>query len=153
MAEYTYNEVQQIEAGQSALLNDAIPCNHRPQYVLHRPGSGILTLRGIVNNPCAEFARYKVMFDANIAVPEGATAGEIQAAIAIGGEIVPTSIAAVTPTVAQAYFNVAGFAIIDVPKGCCYTVAVENATVSADGTTPPIAIDMRNLNIEVTRMA
>ena len=152
MAEYTYNEIQTVQPGTSALLNDQIACSHRPQYVVHRAGSGILTIRGIVNNPCAQFARYRVAYDGNVAIPEGGTPGEIQLAIAIGGEVVPTSIAAVTPTVAQAYFNVSGFAIIDVPVGCCYTIAVENASVSTDPTTIP-ALDLRNLNVEVTRMA
>ena len=152
MAEFTYNDVQTIQAGASALLNDAIPCNRG--FVIHRPASGILTLRGIVNNPCAPFARYRVMFDGNIAVPTGGTVGEIQAALAIGGEIIPTSITAATPAAVEQYWNVSGFAIIDVPKGCCYTVAVENASVSADpATTPAPAILMRNLNVEVTRMA
>jgi len=152
MAEYIYNEVQQIPGGSSALLNDAIPCNKG--YVVHRPGSGILTLRGIVNNPCARFARYKVAFDGNIAVPTAVAPGEIQLALAIGGEIVQSSIAAVTPTVADAYWNVVGFAIIDVPAGCCYTVAVENASVSEDpATTPASPINLRNLNVEVTRLA
>ena len=152
MAEYIYNDIQLIQPGASALLNDAIPCNRG--YVIHRAGSGILTLRGIVNNPCAKVARYRVSFDGNIAIPEGGTPGEIQLAIAIGGEVVPTSIAAATPTVANAYWNVAGFAVIDVPAGCCYTVAVENASVSADSaTTPASALNVRNLNVEVSRQA
>ena len=152
MAEFIYNETQLIQPGSSALLNTAISCSKG--YVLHRPGSGILTLRGIVNNACSRFARYKVGFDGNIAVPEGATPGEIQLALAIDGEVVPTSIAAATPTVAQAYWNVSGFAIIDVPRGCCYTVAIENASVSEDpATTPALALNLRNLNVEVTRLA
>ena len=152
MAEYTYNEVQLVQPGAAAVLNTAIGCNKG--YVIHRPGSGILTLRGIVNNPCANAARYRVSFDGNIAVPEGGTAGEIQLAIAIGGEIVPTSIAAATPAAVSQYWNVAGFAIIDVPKGCCYTVSVENASVSADpATTPASALNLRNLNVEVSRQA
>jgi len=152
MAEFIYNEIQQIPAGSSALLNDAIPCNRG--YVLHRPGSGILTLKGAVNNPCARFARYKLVYDGNIAVPTAVAPGEIQVAIAIGGEVLSSSIAAATPTVADAYWNVSGFAIIDVPVGCCYTVAIENATVSEDpATTPAIPINMRNLNVEVTRLA
>ena len=152
MAEFTYNEIQLVQPGASALLNDAIRCNRG--YVIHRPGSGILTLRGIVNNPCASFARYRVAFDGNIAVPEGGTAVEIQLAIAIGGEVVPTSITAATPTAVDAYWNVSGFAIVDVPVGCCYTVAVENASVSADpATTPAPALNLRNLNVEVTRIA
>lgn len=152
MAEYTYNEVQLIQPGASAVLNTTIGCNRG--YVIHRPGSGILTLRGMVNNPCANFARYRVSFDGNIAIPEGGTAGEIQLAIAIGGEVVPTSIAAATPAAADQYWNVNGFAIVDVPKGCCYTVAVENASVSATpATTPAPALNLRNLNVEVTRLA
>ena len=72
MAEYTYNEIQLIQPGASALLNTTIGCNKG--NVIHRPGSGILTLRGLVNNPCAYFARYRVSFDGNSAVPEGGTA-------------------------------------------------------------------------------
>lgn len=152
MAEFTYNEVQLVQPGASALLNTAIACPNR--LVLHRPGSGILTLTSRVNNPCARFARYRVAYDGNIAVPEGGTAGEIQLALAIDGEIVPTSIAAATPTVADAYWNVSGFAIIDVPVGCCYAVAVENASVSeTPATTPAPALNLRNLNVEVTRLA
>lgn len=152
MAEFVYNEVQLIQPGASALLNTAIGCNRG--MVLHRPGSGILTLRGIVNNSCARFARYRVAYDGNIAVPEGGTAGEIQLGLAIDGEVVPTSIAAATPTAVDAYWNVSGFAIIDIPVECCYAVAVENASVSADpATTPAPALNLRNLNVEVTRLA
>ena len=152
MAEYTYNEIQLIQPGAAAVLNTAIGCNKG--YVIHRPGSGILTLRGITKDPCAQKARYRVSFDGNIAVPEGGTAGEIQLAIAIGGEIVPTSIATATPAAVNQYWNVNGFAIIDVPKGCCYTVSVDNASVSADpATTPASALNVRNLNVEVSRQA
>lgn len=152
MAEYLYNDTQLIQPGAAALLETAIGCNRG--LVLHRPGSGILTLRGRVNNPCAQFARYRVAYDGNIAIPEGGTAAEIQLAIAIDGEVVPTSIAAATPTVADAYWNVSGFAIIDVPVGCCYTISVENASVSATpATTPAPALNLRNLNVEVTRLA
>ena len=152
LAEYIYNDIQLVQPGAPALLETAIMCNKG--YVIHRPGSGILTLRGIVNNPCANFARYRVAFDGNIAIPEGGTTGEIQLALAIGGEVVPTSIATATPTVDNAYWNVNGFAIIDVPKGCCYTVSVENASVSTDpATTPALPLNLRNLNVEVTRLA
>lgn len=150
MAEFVYNEIQLIQAGAPALLNDGIRCNRG--LVLHRPGSGILTLRG-ANNGCA-FTRYRVSFDGNIAVPEDGTAGEIQLALAIDGEIVPTSIAAATPTAVNAYWNVNGFAIIDVPSCCCYTCSVRNASESATpATTPAPALNLRNLNVEVTRLA
>ena len=152
MAEYVYNEIQTLQPGAAAQLETAIRCNKG--LVIHRPGSGILTLRGRVNNPCAQFARYRVAYDGNIAVPTGGTAGEIQLALAIGGEVVPTSIAAATPAAVDQYWNVNGFAIIDVPTGCCYTVSVENASVSTDpATTPASALNLRNLNVEVTRLA
>ena len=54
MAEYVYAEDQAVLANENVLLQDSIPCNRG--YVVHRNGSGILTLRGIVNNPCASFA-------------------------------------------------------------------------------------------------
>ena len=152
MAEYVYNEVQLIQPGAAAVLNDGIRCNRG--FVTHRPGSGILTLNGKVNNPCACFTRYRVSYDGNIAIPEGGTAGEIQLALAIDGEVVPTSIAAATPTAVDAYWNVSGFAIIDVPACCCYTVSVRNASVSpTPATTPASALNLRNLNVEVTRLA
>lgn len=152
MAEFIRNDIQLIQPGAPALLDTVIGCNRG--YVLHRPGSGILTIRGMVNNACAPFARYRVSFDGNIAVPTGATPGEIQLGLAIDGEVVQSSIAAATPTAADAYWNVSGFAIIDVPRGCCYTVAVENASVSADpATIPALALNLRNLNVEVTRLA
>lgn len=151
MAEYVYNEIQLVQPGAAALLDDGIRCNRG--LVLHRPGSGILTLRGS-NSACPGFARYRVSYDGNIAIPEGGTPGEIQLALAIDGEVVPTSIAAATPTVTDAYWNVSGFAIIDVPSCCCYTVSVENASVSATpATTPAPALNLRNLNVEVTRLA
>lgn len=151
MAEYVYNEIQLVQPGAAALLDDGIRCNRG--LVLHRPGSGILTLRGS-GNACPGFARYRVAYDGNIAVPEGGTAGEIQLALAIDGEIVPTSIAAATPAAVDQYWNVNGFAIIDVPSCCCYTCSVRNASVSADpATTPASALNLRNLNVEVTRIA
>lgn len=144
MAEYVYNEVQLVQPGAAAVLNDGIRCNRG--MVLHRPGSGILTLRGN-GTGCPPFARYRVAYDGNIAVPTGGTVGEIQLALAIDGEIVPTSIAAATPAAVENYWNVSGFAVVDVPSCCCYTVSVENASTTA------ISLNVRNLNVEVTRIA
>lgn len=143
MAEYVYNPIQLVEAGQNVLLEDSIPCTRG--YVIHRNGSGILTLRGIVNNPCARFARYKVAFNGNIAVPTDGTAGEISLAISIDGEPLQTSRARVTPTVADAYFNVTSVANITVPAGCCLTISIEN--------TSNIPINVQNANLTVDRTA
>lgn len=149
MAEYGYAQQQTVTAGGNVLLQDIIKCNRG--YVYHRNMSGNLTLAGKVNNACQKFARYKLAFNGNIAVPEGGTAGPISIAIAIDGEGLPTSQAIVTPTVAEAYFNVTSVAIIDAPAGCCIPVSVKNTSVNAAGT--PVPIDVQNANLTVERIA
>lgn len=152
MAEFTYNPIQLVEPNQNVILNTSIGCNRG--YVLHRNESGIVILRGIVNNACGCFARYQVTFNANIAVPEGGTVGPISVALAIDGEPILTSRAIVTPAAVDEYFNVTSTAIITVPKGCCFTVAVENTSSSATpGTTPAPAINVQNANLTVSRIA
>lgn len=152
MAEFTYNPIQLVEPNQNVILNTSIGCNRG--YVLHRNESGIVILRGIVNNACGCFARYQVTFNANIAVPEGGAVGPISVALAIDGEPILTSRAIVTPAAVDEYFNVTSTAIITVPKGCCFTVAVENTSSSATpGTTPAPAINVQNANLTVSRIA
>lgn len=151
MAEFTYNAVQTIPPSGNAVLNNAIPCNRG--YVLHRNESGIVTLRGIVNNPYGCFARYKVTLNANIAVPEGETAGPIAVAIAIDGEELPVSRAIVTPAAVGDYFNVTCVATIDVPKGCCNSISIENVPASTDTGYVQIPINMQNATVSVDRKA
>lgn len=145
MAEFTYNPVQTVEVNQPILLNTSIPCNKG--YIFHRNESGIVTLRGIVNNPCASFARYQCTFNANIAVSTGETVGPIAVSLAISGEPLLTSRAIVTPAAVGDYFNVTSTAFVTVPRGCCSEISVEN--VSSDG----VAIDVQNSNLVVTRVA
>ncbi len=151
MAEYTYNPIQIVEPDQNVILNDNIPCNRG--YVLHREESGIVTLRGIVNNPRCCFARYQVTFNGNIAVPEDGTVGPIAIALAIDGEPILTSRAIVTPAAVDEYFNVTSTAIITVPKGCCFNISVENVSFGATAADPATAINVQNANLTVTRIA
>lgn len=159
MAEFTYNPVQVVPANQPVVLNTSIPCNKG--YVYHRNESGIVTLRGIVNNACGCFARYQVTFNGNIAIPTGGTApAGISVAVALDGEPILTSKAIVTPAAVAAdpptdenYFNVTSTAIINVPKGCCFNVSVENTSAPADATTPAPAINVKNANLTVSRIA
>ena len=152
MAEFTYNPIQLVQPNQPVILNTSIACNRG--YVLHRNESGIVTLRGIVNNPTTCFARYQVTFNANIAVPEGGTVGPIAVALAIDGEPVLTSRAIVTPAAVDEYFNVTSTAIVTVPRGCCFNVSVENVSESATpATTPAPAINVQNANLVVSRIA
>ena len=152
MAEFTYNPIQLVQPNQPVVLNTSIACNRG--YVLHRNESGIVTLRGIVNNPYSCFARYQVTFNANIAVPEDGTAGPISVSLAIDGEPILTSRAIVTPAAVDEYFNVTSTAIITVPRGCCFNISVENTSESATpATTPAPAINVQNANLTVTRIA
>lgn len=156
MAEFTKNEVQTVNPNQPVTLNTTIGCNKG--YVYHRNGSGIVTLRGITNN-C--FARYQVTFNGNIAVPSTGTAGPIAIAIALDGEPILTSRAIVTPAAVatdppttENFFNVTSTAIIDIPKGCCFNVSVENVSESeTPATTPAPAILVQNANLTVARIA
>lgn len=151
MAEYVYNPIQLVQPNQPVILDASIPCNRG--YVFHREGSGIVTLRGIVNNSCANFARYQVTFNGNIAVPTDGTVGPIAIALAIDGEPILTSRAVVTPAAVDEYFNVTSTAIITVPKGCCFNVSVENVSFGATAADTPTAINVQNANLVVSRIA
>lgn len=150
MAEFAFNPIQLVEPGQNVILDTVIPCGKG--YVFHRDQSGIVILRGIVNGAGC-FARYQVTFNGNIAVPEGGTAGPISVALAIDGEPIQTSRAIVTPAAADEYFNVTSTAIITVPKGCCFSVTVENSSAPAEvgGVAPEI--NVQNANLVVSRIA
>ena len=160
MAEFVYNDRQIVNANQPVVLRTSIPCNKG--YVFHRNESGIITLRGIVNNVNACFARYQVTFNGNIAIPEGGTApAAISVALALDGEPILTSKAIATPAAAAEavpsnvnFFNVTSTAVITVPKGCCFNVSVENTSESATpATVPAPAIEVQNANLTVTRIA
>jgi len=158
MAEFAYNPIQLVEPGQNVILDTVIPCNKG--YVYHRNQSGIVILRGIVNNSCGCFARYQVTFNGNIAIPDGGTVGPISIALAIDGEPIQTSRAIITPAAtatdpptAANFGNVTSTAIITVPKGCCFSVAVENTSGPAapGGVAPEILV--QNANLTVSRIA
>lgn len=150
MAEFAYNPIQLVEPGQNVILDTVIPCNKG--YVYHRNQSGIVILRGIVNCPNACFARYQVTFNGNIALPTG-TVGPISIALAIDGEPIQTSRAIVTPAAVDQYFNVTSTAIITVPKGCCFSVSVENTSAPATAAGAAPEINVQNANLTVSRIA
>ena len=140
---------------QSVLLNspvvfyDSIPCNRGIIY--HANGSGIFLLRGITNQ-C--YATFQVTFNGNIALPEGATVGPIALAIVVNGEPKQTSRAIFTPAAVEEYGNVTCTAIIKVPRGCCFSVAIENVAASADpAATPAPVLSLEDGNLVISRIA
>jgi len=152
MAEFTNSAEQNVLYGQAAILNRT-NCGCNKGYILHRDGSGLVTLRGIVNNPYSNFARYEVEYACNIALADGATVGEIGVALAVNGEALPDTYACVTPAAVGDFWHVSGFVTLDVPRGCCPTVSLENASPQPTAAAPSPEIVVRNLNLAVNRIA
>lgn len=150
MAEYLANAPQTVALNGPVLFTASIPCNKG--FVYHEDETGIFTLRGITPN-C--FARYQVTFNANISIPEGGAVTPIAVAISVQGEERPTSKAVFTPAAVDELGNVTSTAIITVPRGCCFGLAVRyvDATVEDPATTPTPSINVQNANLVITRIA
>ena len=140
MAEYTNAYVQSVAPNANVVFTEE-PVSGKG-CIVHREGSGLITLRGMTNQ-CR--ALFRVIFGGNIAIPTGGTVGEISIAIAIDGEPVPSATATVTPAAVANFFNVFSSVFIEVPKGCCVTVSVRNINTQA--------IEVENANIIVERAA
>ena len=150
MAEFAMNAVQSVALNSPILFNATIPCN--TGCLFHEDETGVFILRGKTNN-C--FARYQVTFNGNIALPEGATVTPIAVALSVQGEQRPTSRAIFTPASVDEYGNVTSTAIITVPRGCCFSLAVRyvDATTDDAATAPTPVISVSNANLTITRIA
>lgn len=140
MAEYTNSAIVSVPAGQNVPLTETA-VNSKP-CIVHREGAGIVTLRGLTNQ-CK--ARFRVSFGGNIAIPTGGTVEAITAALAINGEPLNSATATVTPVAVENYFNIFVSVIVEVPCGCCLTVAMENTSAQA--------INFANSNLTVDRIS
>lgn len=148
-AEYLANDIQSVNLNAPIVFNASIPCNRG--WIYHEDETGIFILRGITNGQC--FATYQVTFNGNIALPEGAV-GPIAIGLTVNGEQRPTSRAIFTPAAVEEFGNVTSTAIIKVPKGCCFSLAVENIPASNSATdTPAPVIDVQNANLTIARIA
>jgi hypothetical protein len=143
-AEYSYPLVQTVAEDENIIFLDGDRCCKKG-YITHRSSSGVFRLKG-AGNTCKTV--YRVTFNANIAVSEGGTipADGIAVALQEDGETLQNAIGRVTPTAAEAFFNVSLTTFIVIPCGCCVTVSVENIS---NGT----AIDVTNANIIFDRVA
>lgn len=140
MAEFTNSNIVSVAAGQNVPLTGTAvggkPC------IVHREGSGQVTLRGLTNQCRAVF---KVSYGGNIAVPTGGTVEAITAALAINGEALASATAIVTPAAVENYFNIYVSAQVSVPKGCCLSVGMRNTNAQA--------VNFANSNLTVERVA
>lgn len=139
--ELTANAIQTVTAGSNVLLTNTVVNGNCS--IIHRNGSGLVTLRGITNNQCR--ARFRVSFGGNIALPTGGTVGAISLAIAINGEAVATTTMISTPAAVEEYNNISSAVFLDVPKGCCVQVSVKNTSTQA--------VSVQNANLIVERVA
>lgn len=137
MAEYTADLSQTVSVNQNVLFtNDAVEGNCS---IMHRQGSGLITLRGITKQ-CR--ARFKVFFSGNIAIPTGGVVAPIALSIATNGEGVNSTSMIQTPAAANQFNNVASAIFLDVPAGCCTQISVKNIS------TQPINVQNANLIVE-----
>ena len=154
MAEYlTRDQIETVALNAAIPFIDSIRCNKG--YVFHQNGTGIFVLRGIVNNPTSCFARYEVEFTGNIAIPDGGDLTPIATAIVVSGEERIGSRSIYTPAAVDEYGNVTSRAVVDVPRGCCFTVSVEyvNGTVDDPTIVPTPIINVIDGSLSITRVA
>lgn len=148
-AEYLANGLQSVSLNTPIDFVASMPCARG--NVIHENGTGIFILKGNTNQ-C--FATYKVTYNGNIAVTEGGTVTPIAVAIVVNGEPRISSRAISTPAAAEEFNNVTSTAIIKVPRGCCFTLAIEYVSGITDGTTTPTpVIDQINGNLDINRIA
>ena len=138
--EITANAVQTVLENQNVIFTDNVVCGSAS--IIHRDGSGLITLRGITSQ-CR--ARFKVSFGANIAIPTGGTVEPISLAITIEGEPIGTTTMTITPAAVENFFNVSSSIYVDVPRGCCLSVGVRNINTQS--------ILVQNANLIVERVA
>lgn len=138
--EITANTLQTVATNQNVVFTDTVTFGNCS--IIHRDGSGLITLRGITNQ-CR--ARYKVSFGGNIALPTGGTVEAISLAISINGEAIPTTTMIYTPAAVEEFGNVFSAIFIDVPRDCCLSVAVKNISTQD--------VDVQNANLIVERVA
>jgi hypothetical protein len=134
------NELQTVLSGANVqFTDDVVPGK---ACTMHRPGSGLVTLKGVTDQ-CR--ARFKVSFGGNIAVPTGGTVEAISLALAIDGEPIASTTMIVTPAAVEEFFNVFGAIYVDIPRGCCSQISVRNVSTQA--------IEIQNANLIVERVA
>lgn len=138
--ELTANAIQTVAEGANVLFTDEVTSGNCS--ILHRDGSGLVTLRGLTNQ-CR--ARFRVSFGGNIAVPTGGTVEAISIAIAVNGEPVAATTMISTPAAVEEYNNVFGAIFLDVPRDCCSQISVRNLSTQD--------IEIQNANLIVERVA
>lgn len=145
-AEYSANAAQVVPVNGSVIFTESpVPCNRGLVY--HRDDTGLFRLanrffRQNVTQCWRRNSRYEVAFHANIAVPEDEVipAEGISLALAIDGDVDPSSTMVFVPAAVEDLGNVGADIIVTVPCMCtCTSVSVRN--------TSTIPVTVQNANI------
>ena len=145
-AEYSANAAQVVPVNGSVIFTESpVPCNRGLVY--HRNDTGLFRLanrffRQNVTQCWRRNTRYEVAFHANIAVPDGEEIPEegISLALAIDGDVDPSSTMIFVPAAVEDFGNVGADIIVTVPCMCtCSSVSVRN--------TSTIPVTVQNANI------
>lgn len=147
-AEYSANALQTVASGGSVVFTESpVPCNRG--LIFHRDESGIFRLASPASMGCfirrcccqgMPAANYEVAFHCNMAVPADGTVGAVSLAIAIDGEVDPSSTMTITPAAVSEFGNVGADIIVSVPAICrCNSVSVRNVSTQA--------VEVQNANI------
>lgn len=147
-AEYSANALQTVPVGGSVIFTESpVPCNRG--FIFHRDDSGLFRLANRFWRQnlsgcgcCRRSSNYQCAFHCNIAVPTdpAGTVEAISLALAVDGEIDPSSLMIFVPAAAGDFGNVGADIIVQVPWICgCSNVSVRNTS------TQPILVQNANI--------
>jgi hypothetical protein len=146
-AEYSYPLTQTVAVDENILFLNGDRCC-RKGFIVHSDASGVFRLKGICKN-CATRAIYKVNFHANVAVAQAADGGVLEPvtlALVQNGEVQQNTVSTVTPVAIGDLWVISFETLIELPCGCCDTIAVRNISEST-------SITAQNSNILFERIA
>lgn len=142
--EITANASQAVTSGNNILFtNTTIQGNCS---IIHREGSGLVTLRGTPNGQYR--ARFRIYYSGNIKADSSETVEGVtllSAALSLNGEPIDTTTMIVTVGDTTSIYNINTCTYVDVPTNCCATIAVRNIS--------SITIDAINSNLIIERVA
>jgi hypothetical protein len=143
--EITANTIQKVVSNDNVLFTTTVvPGNCS---IIHVEDSGLVTLRGLPNGQ--RRARFRVTFTGNMKANADETiigVTLLSLAASRDGETIPTSTMTITVGDTTSTYSVGTEFLVDVPIGCCTTIAIKNITSGID-------IDIQNANLIVERVA